>query len=590
MAQSVAPQIDLGPTLSLPVDLATEAIAVLGRRGKGKTNTAGVIVEELIGLGVPVCVVDTVGVWWGLRSSKTGKGPGLPVVVFGGSHADVPLEETAGKVIAEVIVERRIPAVIDTSLLSKGAARRFLTDFVTEVYHRNRDPLHVVFDEADELAPQNPRAEGARLLGAMEDFVRRGRARGLGVTLVTQRPAVLNKDVLTQIEVLITHGLTGPRDVAAIDEWVRLHADQSEALRVKSTLASLPTGTAWVWSPSWLGILQMVDVRARKTFDSSATPKVGVATAVPQARAQIDLNELGAAIRSTIEKAAAEDPRRLRARVVDLERQLAARPTTAPTVSPPIEVRVEVPTLTEEDRRRFDQATETLTRVDEMLATVQGDVAAAWALLSQIETAASPSHVEVLPAPAARNEPPAPVTSPARPTTTRADVDPSSPHERGPLGKAEKLILSALATYGPRTHSQIAQLTGYSGKGGAFANALGRLRSAGRIVGGRDHIEITEQGIADLGDFAPLPSGQALVDHWLARLAKAERAILSTLLEAWPNALSNEEIADRTGYAASGGGFANALGRLRTLDLIRGSRVANTASDELGAAAQGGPS
>ena len=150
--------------------------------------------------------------------------------------------------------------------------------------------------------------------------------------------------------------------------------------------------------------------------------------------------------------------------------------------------------------------------------------------------------------------------------------------------------MSALATYGPRTHSQIAQLTGYSGKGGAFANALGRLRSTGRIVGGRDHISITEQGIADLGDFEPLPSGQALVDHWLTRLAKAERAILSTLLEAWPSALSNDEIAERTGYAAAGGGFANALGRLRTLELIRGSRAANIASDELGAAAQGGPS
>ena len=73
--------------------------------------------------GVPVCVVDTVGVWWGLRSNSSGDGPGLPVVVFGGSHADVPLEESSGRVIAEVIVDRRISAVIDTSLLSKAAAR-----------------------------------------------------------------------------------------------------------------------------------------------------------------------------------------------------------------------------------------------------------------------------------------------------------------------------------------------------------------------------------------------------------------------------------------------------------------------------------
>jgi len=32
------------------------------------------------------------------------------------------------------------------------------------------------------------------------------------------RPAVLNKDILTQAEVLIALRMTGPRDVAAIDD------------------------------------------------------------------------------------------------------------------------------------------------------------------------------------------------------------------------------------------------------------------------------------------------------------------------------------------------------------------------------------
>lgn len=37
------------------------------------------------------------------------------------------------------------------------------------------------------------------------------------------------------------------------------------------------------------------------------------------------------------------------------------------------------------------------------------------------------------------------------------------------------------------------------------------------------------------------------------------------------------------GDAASGGGFSNAFGRLRTLELITGSCAANTAAAELGA-------
>ncbi len=57
-----------------------------------------------------------------------------------------------------------------------------------ELYHRNREPLHVVIDEAALLAPQRVQHGGERLLGAMSDLVRRGRVRGLGVSMITQSP------------------------------------------------------------------------------------------------------------------------------------------------------------------------------------------------------------------------------------------------------------------------------------------------------------------------------------------------------------------------------------------------------------------
>lgn len=193
----------IAPDLALPIEAVTETFAILAKRGKGKTNTAVVMAEEMIGAGLPVIMIDPVGVWWGIRSSADGKGDGLPVVIFGGDHADVPLEETAGELIADVLVDRRQSAVIDLSTFSKAASRRFMANFIERLYHRNREALHVIIDEADAFAPQRSAPEGARLLGAMEDLVRRGRARGIGCTLITQRPAVLHKDVLTQAEVLV---------------------------------------------------------------------------------------------------------------------------------------------------------------------------------------------------------------------------------------------------------------------------------------------------------------------------------------------------------------------------------------------------
>jgi len=162
-----------------------------------------------------VLILDPTGVWWGLRTSADGKTAGYPVVIFGGDHADVPLEETAGTLIADVIVSQRISAVLDLSSLSKSGTRRFCTDLLERLYHRNREPLHVVIDEADLLAPQRVAHGGERLLGAMSDLVRRGRVRGLGVSMITQSP--VNCTLLANS----TLGHVAQRDVVVGDSSAR---------------------------------------------------------------------------------------------------------------------------------------------------------------------------------------------------------------------------------------------------------------------------------------------------------------------------------------------------------------------------------
>ena len=62
----------------------------------------------------------------------------------------------------------------------------------------------------------------ARLIGAYEDIVLRGRKPGIGSTSITLRPAQLHSAIRSQVEVLIAMRLLGKLDVAAIDEWIRL--------------------------------------------------------------------------------------------------------------------------------------------------------------------------------------------------------------------------------------------------------------------------------------------------------------------------------------------------------------------------------
>jgi hypothetical protein len=52
------------------------------------------------------------------------------------------------------------------------------------------------------------------------------------------------------------------------------------------------------------------------------------------------------------------------------------------------------------------------------------------------------------------------------------------------------------------------------------------------------------------------------------RLPNPAQRILQPLLEAYPEALTNEELAKRARYAMGKGAFNNPKGRLRTLGLI----------------------
>lgn len=539
--------LKISDSLKLPHESVTQTFAVLGKRGSGKTNFAVVLVEEMVRAQLPVVVIDPVGVWHGLRSSADGKSEGLPVAILGGEHGQVPLEKGAGGVIAEFVAEARQSCVLDLSLFRKGEQTAFMQDFAERLYQvkaTKRDALHVVVDEADAYCPQRPMPNEARLLGAMEDLIRRGRSRGVGMTLITQRPAVLNKNVLTQAEALVVFRMTGPHDRAAIDEWVKMNGEGEQRAELMTTIASLPVGTAWFWSPGWLDVFKKVNVRRRDTFDSSATPKAGAKTSAPKVLAAVDLEALRTRIASTIERAKADDPKVLRARIAELEGELA-KASAATKVE-----RVEVPVV----------APATLETLNVGLNELRSIVAA---LSREVDRAGRYS-----PEPARRHEP---VAVPAKQASKTSAPRPAASTGGTSLGKCERSVLTVLAQHGTRTNVQIAILSGYSHSSGGFRNALSSLRSAGHIVGGGERIEITATGRKALGHVEPLPRGRALLEYWMANAGgKCERAILDVLASAYPRAVAKDVVAERAGYQATSGGFRNSLSRLRTLQLMSG--------------------
>jgi len=316
-------QIDIGRGLKLPLSAVTQVLAFMGKRGAGKTYAAGKFVEGLVGARAQVVVVDPVGNWWGLRLAADGKAPGLSIPVFGGARGDLPLEPSSGAVVARAVVERGLSAVLDVSHLRKAGRQRFVTDFAEELFHlkkTDRSALHIVLEEAHVFVPQRTHAGQERMLGALEDVIKLGRNYGIGASLLDQRPQAVHKDVLNQTECLLAFQLMGFHERKAIEQWVE---DKGVGKGDVAKLSELAVGTALVWSPQWLGFFGRVKIGRKRTFDASATPTVGRAERRAGALADVDLDELRVAMAATVAKAEADDPKALRRRIGELERELA---------------------------------------------------------------------------------------------------------------------------------------------------------------------------------------------------------------------------------------------------------------------------
>lgn len=256
-------------------DAALDAdIAILGKKGRGKTFTAKGLVERLLQMQRRVLVLDPLSVWWGLKSGADGKSPGFSIPVFGGPHADIPLHDAAGPIIGELITGSGISAVLDMGQMRKAEQARLVADLLDYLFTHNREPLWLVLEEADAFAPQQPMGELTRVLGEVDRIARRGRNFGFRLISITQRPAKLNKDVLTQLSTLIALGVTSPQDRDAVKAWVDGNADREQAKIVYDSLAKLPVGEGWIWAPDH-DLLERVKFPPILTLDTSKTPKAG---------------------------------------------------------------------------------------------------------------------------------------------------------------------------------------------------------------------------------------------------------------------------------------------------------------------------
>ncbi|MEW6307272.1 MAG: DUF87 domain-containing protein [Verrucomicrobiota bacterium] len=557
-------ELHLAPELALPIpiDAATQTFAFIARKGAGKTYAAGKLAEELLGAGVQVVVLDTVGNWYGLRIAADGKGDGFDIPVLGGLRGDIPLEISAGGLVADLVADTGRSVIIDISQFSISDYKRFATSFAEQLWQRKKaehhpTPLHLVIEESQTIIPQFVGKDDARMVGIFERIVRLGRNYGIGVSMITQRPQSVNKEALTQTECLVVLQVNGTHERKAIGDWI-VHQGMDEKL--VDQLPSLPVGTAFVWSPQWLGIFQRVQIGRKRTLDTSATPKVGEKR-VRRELKPLDLAQLQERMQEVTERHKQNDPAELKKQIRELERRLSAQDKELATLAQQVGFGIKADEI--------EKLTAQFTELQTKFGGLSESFGRILASIPQKGNSAMPQRV--------------PARVLARVPSSRAPEAPPRagvPPERDISGGLRRMLIALAQRPQGMSARQLGVRAGLSSYSGTFGNYLSKGRANGWIDGDREHLRITDAGLRALGEFTPLPTGRELLTYYLQEIRGGAARMLYALANRYPNGMAREELAQAAGLEPNSGTFGTYLGKLRTLELVQGSKELR-ASDEL---------
>ncbi len=613
--------LKLAKNLELPISAVTQTFAFLGKRGGGKTYGASKLAELMLAIGAQIIALDVVGTWYGLRVPKNEKGKAFDILVFGGLNGDIEINPKAGKIVAGIILEKHLSAVVDISQFVQSEQMRFAYDFLITLFEgRKKQPgaCHVFLEESQELVPQNlPKSDsgfGAKMLNAGERLVKLGRNFGIGCTLISQRPQEVNKKVLNQTEVLLAFQMTGIQERKTIREWVRDKGDETD---VEQLLPKLETGQALIWSPTWLKISGTYKIAEKITADVSATPEVGATEIRANTLAKVDVAELRESIGALTAEMEANTPAALKKRIGELERDLAASQKNEENITNniPVAEPIEVPIVFGDDLailKQFPQEMRgEIAGYCEQAIKQLGERLESWTRLSnnlidRIEAKLphiDPSVARI----STSNEGP----KHAMQAQSSRKIDDSA-HKQGQIGQNEtkslqnlkshansslplahvdildklsrpqKKLLDVLASFRPLgtdslDKSTLAVFADVSPRSSSFANNLSALRTASNL-GGEPLIEYLPGGkvcLTDIGrNFADgagftASSNEDLLDAWCTQLRSGPQSnILRRLFAIYPSQISRGDLADNVGVSETSSSFANNLSRLRTLGLI----------------------
>ncbi|MFB6158682.1 MAG: helicase HerA domain-containing protein [Candidatus Nanohalobium sp.] len=241
------------------VELLTGRGFITGKSGSGKSNTAGVIMEELLEDGYPLLVIDTEGEYYGLKEQ-------FEILHVGADeNCDVEITPEHADKITDLALKQNVPVVLDVSgYLDEEDAKEMVRETVQKLFNKEKKmkkPFLLVIEECHEYIPEKVQLDETGQ--AIIKVAKRGRKRGLGVLGISQRPANVKKDFITQANYKIWHQLDWDNDLDVVKRVLNKDA--------KEDVKNLEIGEALIDADFFDGVIR-TKFKERKTFHAGRTP------------------------------------------------------------------------------------------------------------------------------------------------------------------------------------------------------------------------------------------------------------------------------------------------------------------------------
>ncbi len=249
-----------GASVSLPVvELLTGRGFVTGKSGSGKSNTASVVAERLLDDGFPLLIIDVEGEYYGLKEEYELLHAGAD------DECDIQVAPEHAEKLASLALEQNVPIILDVSgYLDEDVADELVFETARHLFAKEKklkQPFLLLVEEVHEYIPEGGgTTEAGRMLVKIG---KRGRKHGLGLLGISQRPANVKKDYITQCDWLCWHRLTWDNDTQVVRRIIdREHAEAVEDLN---------DGEAFLMT-DWSESIRRVQFHRKRTFDAGATP------------------------------------------------------------------------------------------------------------------------------------------------------------------------------------------------------------------------------------------------------------------------------------------------------------------------------